>query len=263
MSHPSPQRLLILGGTGDAAQLIAQAAMLPGLEIIASLAGRTPKPNIPTMIPTASQVRIGGFGGEAGLVRYLQQECIDLVIDITHPFAHQISWNAANAAQTCGVPRLLVNRPGWTPQPPDRWIEVPSHEAAAAALPNCAQRVFLTIGRQQLAAFAHLENIWCLMRMITPPTAGSAIPNGELLLQQGPFAVADEIALLTKYQIDTIVSKNSGGTATYAKIIAARELGIPVIMIPRPKLPPGAIVETVDQAMNWLRSQSSFHQPGQ
>jgi precorrin-6A/cobalt-precorrin-6A reductase len=250
MSQPPPQRLLILGGTGDAAQLIAQAATLPGLEIISSLAGRTPKPNIPTV----GQVRIGGFGGETGLVNYLQQAQIDLLIDITHPFAHQISWNAANAAQTYGIPHLLVNRPGWTPQPTDRWIEVPSHEAAAATLLNFAQRAFLTIGRQELAAFAHLEQIWCLMRMITPPTAGSAIPHGELLLQQGPFSVSDETALLTKYQIDTIVSKNSGGAATYAKIIAARELGIPVIMIPRPKLPPGEIVETVDQAMVWLRS---------
>jgi precorrin-6A/cobalt-precorrin-6A reductase len=250
-SPRSAKRLLILGGTGDAAQLIAQAGTLPNLEIISSLAGRTPQPNIPTV----GQVRMGGFGGEVGLVNYLRQERIDLLIDITHPFANQISWNAAKAAQTVGMPRLLVDRPGWSQMPDDRWIEVPSHAAAAAVLPNLAQRVFLTIGRQELAAFADLTHIWCLMRMITPPSAGTPIPPGQILLQQGPFAVADEKNLLREYGIDAIVSKNSGGDATYAKIIAARELSIPVVMIPRPPLPPGEVVATVDQAIDWLRSR--------
>jgi precorrin-6A/cobalt-precorrin-6A reductase len=244
------KRLLILGGTGDAAQLIAQAAALPDLEIIASLAGRTAKPNIPTV----GTVRIGGFGGEAGLLDYLQREQIDLLIDITHPFAAQISWNAANAANTFSIPRLLVNRPGWEKTNADRWIEVPNQLAAAEVLPSLAQRVFLTIGRQELAAFAHLQNLWFLMRMITPPDADMAIPKGELLLQQGPFSVDDEKKLIQKYNIDAIVSKNSGGNATYAKIIAARELGLPVVMIPRPALPPGNIVETIPEALDWLRS---------
>jgi precorrin-6A/cobalt-precorrin-6A reductase len=244
------KRLLILGGTGDAAKLITQAATLPNLTIIASLAGRTAKPNMPTVCP----VRMGGFGGEAGLVEYLQQEKFDLLIDATHPFAAQISRNAAGAAQTCGIPRLLINRPAWIQQSTDRWIEVPHHEAAAAILPGLAQRVFLTIGRQELRAFISVPDVWFLMRMITPPDG--TIPIGEILLQQGPFSVADEKELLTQYDIGAIVSKNSGGEATYAKIIAARELGLPIVMIPRPALPIGDVVTSLDAALDWLRLHS-------
>jgi precorrin-6A/cobalt-precorrin-6A reductase len=242
-------KLLILGGTGDAAKLIAQAAALPEVELISSLAGRTPKPNIPTV----GQVRIGGFGGEAGLLRFLRQEQIDILIDVTHPFAAQISWNAAKAAKAHGIPNLLVNRPGWGPQKTDRWIETPTHEAAAALLPELAQRVFLTIGRQELAAFADLPDLWFLMRMITPPDP--PIPVGEVILQQGPFSVEAEIELMQRYRIAAIVSKNSGGNATYAKIIAARELAIPVVMIPRPTLPETEIVDSIDAALDWLRSR--------
>jgi precorrin-6A/cobalt-precorrin-6A reductase len=241
-------KLLILGGTGDAAKFIAQAAALPGVEVISSLAGRTPKPNMPTV----GQVRVGGFGGEAGLLKFLQDEYIDLLIDVTHPFAAQISWNAANAAKAQGIPHLLVNRPGWEQQPDDRWIAAPTHEAAAALLPELAKRVFLTIGRQELAAFAHLQNLWFLMRMITPPDP--PIPFGEVILQQGPFSVEAEIKLMQRHGIAAIVSKNSGGNATYAKIIAARELSIPVVMIPRPILPETEIVESIDAALDWLRS---------
>lgn len=242
-------KLLILGGTGDAAKFIAQAAELPGVELVSSLAGRTPKPNMPTV----GQVRIGGFGGEAGLLEFLRREQIDVLIDVTHPFAAQISWNAANAAKAHGIPHLLVNRPGWEPQPDDRWIETPTHEAAADLLPGLAKWVFLTIGRQELAAFAHLPDLWFLMRMITPPDP--PIPVGEVILQQGPFSVEAEIELMQRYGIAAIVSKNSGGNATYAKIIAARELAIPVVMIPRPMLPETAIVNSIDAALDWLRSR--------
>ncbi len=243
------KRVLILGGTGDAAAAIAQIAALPQVETIASLAGRTPKPNI----PGSGQVRMGGFGGVTGLVAFLRDEKIDLLVDATHPFAAQISRNAAEAGLIVGIPRVLLNRPGWTKQADDRWIEVADHAAAAAILPGLAERVFLTIGRQELAAFADLTQLWFLMRMITPP--GLSIPPGEVILQQGPFSVADEIALMRKYQVAAIVSKNSGGPATYAKIIAARELNLPVVMIPRPLLPEGEVVQDVTAVVDWVRRQ--------
>jgi precorrin-6A/cobalt-precorrin-6A reductase len=242
-------RVLILGGTGDAAQAIGQIAALPQVETIASLAGRTPKPNIPSI----GTVRMGGFGGVAGLVAFLRDEKIDLLVDATHPFAAQISANAAQAAATVGIPRVLLNRPGWEPVVGDRWIEVADHTAAATILPGLAERIFLTIGRQELAAFADLTQRWFLMRMITPPDV--PIPPGEVILQQGPFSVAAEIALMQQYRVGAIVSKNSGGAATYAKIIAARELGLPVVMIPRPALPEGDVVSDVAAVVAWVQRQ--------
>jgi precorrin-6A/cobalt-precorrin-6A reductase len=245
-------RILILGGTGDAAQVIAQVAALPNVETIASLAGRTPKPNIPDV----GQVRMGGFGGIPGLVAFLRDEKIDLLVDATHPFAAQISRNAAQAALTVGIPRVLLDRPGWEKQAGDRWLEVADHAAAAAILPGLADRVFLTIGRQELAAFADLTQLWFLMRMITPPDL--PIPPGAVILQQGPFSVADEMALMREYQVGAIVSKNSGGSATYAKIIAARELDLPVVMIPRPVLPEGNVVADVAAAVAWVQRQLGY-----
>jgi precorrin-6A/cobalt-precorrin-6A reductase len=242
-------RILILGGTGDAAQAITQIAALPQVETIASLAGRTPKPNIPNV----GQVRLGGFGGVSGLVAFLRDEKIDLLVDATHPFAAQISRNAAQAALTARIPRVLLDRPGWEKQEADRWIEVADHAAAAVILPGLAERIFLTIGRQELAAFADLTELWFLMRMITPPDL--PIPPGEVILQQGPFSVAAEIALMQQYRVSAIVSKNSGGAATYAKIIAARELGLPVVMIPRPVLPEGDVVADVAAVVAWVERQ--------
>ncbi|WP_264325043.1 cobalt-precorrin-6A reductase [Romeriopsis navalis] len=248
------QRILILGGTGDAAKVIDRVATLPKVELIASLAGRTPKPNIPTV----GRVRRGGFGGVAGLAQFLQTEKIDLVIDATHPFAAQISHNAAVAATQQGIPRLLLNRLGWQRRSDDCWIDVADQAAAAAVLPGLADRIFLTIGRQELKAFAHLDQLWFLMRMITPPDP--PIPPGKVLLQQGPFSVEDEKALMQKYRVGAIVSKNSGGNATYAKIIAARELGLPVVMIPRPALPVGEVVHDVDAVVAWVERQLESRQ---
>lgn len=244
------QRVLILGGTGDAAGLARQAVTIPNLTIISSLAGRTESPVVPD-----GSVRVGGFGGVEGLVNYLQQEQIDALIDATHPFAAQISWNAATAAQQVGIPFLMLVRSAWKPVAGDRWIETTNHTAAAAILPDLAQRIFLTIGRQELAAFAHLTHQWFLMRMIDPPQPGSPIPPGALLLERGPFSLEHEHKLLQQYQIEAIVSKNSGGAATYAKIQAAREMGLPVVMIQRPLMPAGMVVRTVDQAVKWLESR--------
>jgi precorrin-6A/cobalt-precorrin-6A reductase len=246
----NPKRVLILGGTGDATELAARAAEIPGVEVITSLAGRTRQPVVPS-----ENTRSGGFGGVAGLTDYLREQQIDVLIDATHPFAAQISFNAADAAATVGIPHLMLIRPAWKRTAGDRWIEVDTHEAAATVLPGIAQRIFLTIGRQELAAFAHLQDLWFLMRMIDPPLPDAVVPPGKLLLKRGPFSLDEERSLLQQYEIGAIVSKNSGGDATYAKIIAARELAIPVVMIQRPIVPSGDTVADVENALAWLKNR--------
>ncbi|MEG4996398.1 cobalt-precorrin-6A reductase [Microcoleus sp. B4-D4] len=245
------KRLLILGGTGDAAKLAAKASQIADIEVVSSLAGRTQQP----FTPKTGTVRIGGFGGAAGLAAFLDCSPIDLLIDATHPFAAQISANAAIAAAECNVPHLMLVRPAWEMVEGDRWIEVASHSEAAKALLGQSQRVFLTIGRQELAEFAGLDAIWFLMRAIDPPAPNTPVPNGKLLLARGPFTLEDERELLLEYQIDTIVSKNSGGGATYAKIVAARELGISVVMVQRPQIPDVEQVDNVERAIAWLIKQ--------
>lgn len=241
------KRLLIIGGTGDAARLLDCAIDLPDLQIITTLAGRTQHPKA-----IAGEVRVGGFGGEAGLVAYLRSAHIDLVIDATHPFAAQMSWHVAGATDRVGIPRLQLVRPAWTRSPADDWIEVASITEAVAAIPAGAERIFLTIGRQQLTAFAELKDRWCLMRSIDPPDPDLPLPSGELILDRGPFTLENECQLLLANRIQAIVSKNSGGDATYAKIIAARELKIPVIMVQRPSIPDGEIVTDVAGAIEWI-----------
>jgi precorrin-6A/cobalt-precorrin-6A reductase len=241
------KRILILGGTSEAAELAAKASSIGGVEIITSLAGRTRNPSTPL-----GELRIGGFGGEAGLTAYLRNAEIDVLIDATHPFAAQISFNAAGAAVECGLPHLMLIRPAWQKELGDRWLEVDTIETAADALQNQAKRVFLTIGRQELAAFASLDDIWFLMRMIDPPEASALVPKGLLLYNRGPFSLIEERDLLKEYRIETLVSKNSGGEATYAKILAARELGIKVVMVKRPPIPLGEQVWDVDSAIAWL-----------
>ncbi len=153
-----------------------------------------------------------------------------------------------------GIPHLMLVRPAWEKTHGDLWIEVESHKKAAMALPGLAQRVFLTIGRQELAAFAHLKDLWFLMRMIEPPLLDAPVPPGEVLLERGPFSLEDERALLRKYEIGAIVSKNSGGDGTYAKLIAARELKLPVVIVQRPPLPSGEQVPNVERALFWITS---------
>ncbi|MEO3704698.1 cobalt-precorrin-6A reductase [Trichormus azollae] len=240
-------RVLILGGTGDVAQLTARITNITGVEVITSLAGRTREPVLP-----AGNVRVGGFGGVTGLVEYLQHQQIDILIDATHPFANHISWNAVVAATEAGIPRLLVNRPPWEKLLGDHWIEVENITNAAAALEHQAKRVFLTIGRQEISAFTHLQEMWFLMRMIDPLPANVITPPGFILCDRGPFNLENEREILTHHQIDTIVSKNSGGNATYPKIIAAREMGIKVVMVNRPPIPPGEQVADVESAVMWL-----------
>ncbi|MDD1415331.1 cobalt-precorrin-6A reductase [Dolichospermum sp. ST_con] len=246
-------RILILGGIGDAVELAAKVANIPGIEAIASLAGRTREP-----ANLVGNVRIGGFGGVVGLVSYLREMQIDLLIDATHPFANQISENAAAATEEVGIPRLMVIRPPWKKLEDDCWLEVENNLAAAAVLANQAKRVFLTIGRQEIATFAHLQEIWFLMRMIDPPNNDVVLPPGLILCDRGPFTLENEQEILIKYNIDTIVTKNSGGNATYPKIIAARKLGIKVVMVNRPLIPPGERVPDVESAVQWLLNKLEF-----
>ncbi|MGB8703179.1 MAG: cobalt-precorrin-6A reductase [Thermosynechococcaceae cyanobacterium] len=245
-----PQRVLVLGGTSEATELVAKMAEIPQVEVILSLAGRTQNPRL-----SGDQTRIGGFDGAGGLTDYLRAQHIDWLIDATHAFAAQMSFHAATAATAANIPRLMLLRPAWKPVAGDRWIEVDSLAAAADRLPQLAQRIFLTVGRQELAVFAPLQTLWFLMRMIDAPLPDASVPPGLVLLRRGPFTWADERSLLEHHAIGAVVSKNSGGEATYAKIRAARALKLPIVMVQRPPMPAGERVETVSQALGWLVDQ--------
>lgn len=202
-------------------------------------------------------MRVGGFGGVDGLREWLRTNEIGALVDATHPFAGVISANAAAAATDLGLPLAHVRRPGWSAQPGDRWIRVPDLAAAAKSVGELGERVFLTIGRQGVGAFAGLTRPWFLIRAIDPPE-GALPANHELLLARGPFTLEDESRLLADKRIDVLVTKDSGGDQTDAKLIAARSAGIPVVMIDRPPLPDAAVVmETVAQAWDWLRERSA------
>lgn len=247
--------VLILGGTTEA-RLLA-AALVEEVEVgqfrprvTSSLAGRVAGPRLP-----AGQVRIGGFGGPDGLVRWMREHQVDAVIDATHPFADTISSNAARAAATAHVPLLALRRPGWVAGPGDRWHPVASLAAAADALPGLGERVFLTTGRMGLATFAHLADHWFLVRSVDAPTP-PVPPRMEVLLDRGPFDLAGERELLRRHRIDVLVTKDSGGRATAAKLTAAREAGLPVVVVRRPAAPDGVpTVGDVPGAVRWLRAR--------
>ncbi len=224
-----PMRILILGGTMEARMLAGRLAGDPTIAPILSLAGRTNNPALP-----AIPYRVGGFGGIAGLISYMRTESIDLVIDATHPFAEQMSAHAEAACRETSVPLALFTRPPWMPCDGDCWSEVENATAAALALGAIPRRVFLTVGRLQLPAFAAAPMHHFLIRTIDAPEPPPKLPSYRLLLARGPFSLADEIALMEAEKIDILVSKNSGGAATYPKIEAARKLGIPVILMRPP-----------------------------
>jgi precorrin-6A/cobalt-precorrin-6A reductase len=238
------KRVLVLGGTGEARELAARLAGQPGTEVISSLAGRTSDPVLPP-----GRTRTGGFGGPDGLAAWLAAEQIGAVVDATHPFAAAITAVAVGATARLGVPLLVLRRPGWTAGPGDDWRRVPSLATAAACLPG--ERVFLTVGRTEVSAFAGDERRWFLIRSVEAP-APPLPPRRCLLLARGPFAVADELALLRGHTIDVLVTRDSGGTLTSAKLAAARQLGLPVIMVDRPPAPDAPAVATVGEALAWL-----------
>jgi precorrin-6A/cobalt-precorrin-6A reductase len=225
--------ILILGGTTEARRLAAALAARPGVRVTTSLAGRVARPGA-----VEGDVRIGGFGGAEGLADWLREQRADAVVDATHPFAASITANAARAARATGLPLVVLRRPGWRPAPGDRRHPVPSLAAAADALPGLGRRVFMTTGRLGLAAFARLTDLHFVVRSVEPPEPPMP-PDAEVILARGPFTVADELTLLRAHRIDVLVTKDSGGEATAAKLTAARELGLPVVVVQRPPLPPG------------------------
>jgi precorrin-6A/cobalt-precorrin-6A reductase len=222
-------RVLILGGTSEGSELATQLAARADLTVISSIAGRVSQPRLPVGL-----VRIGGFGGVAGLISYLINEDIKVVIDATHPFASKISENAEQACKTLSVPLIALERPPWEPKEHDCWHAVPDVQTAASMVNHTGNRVFLSIGRQELDAFSNCEDAWFLVRAIDEPNE-KLPPNSKLILKRGPFNLNDELQMLRDEFISLIVSKNSGGTATYSKIEAARALRIPVVMIDRPR----------------------------
>ena len=220
--------VLILGGTGEARRLGERLAADGRLRVTLSLAGRTADP-----LPQAGDVRTGGFGGAEGLTAFLRNEAVDVLVDATHPFAAQISRNADAAALKAGVALVALERPAWEPVEGDRWIEAGTVEEAAILLGERPRKVFLAIGRQELSPFAaHAQHSY-LVRSVDP-VAADLLPGARFVLERGPFDEAAERSLLEKNGIEIVVTKNSGGSATYAKIAAARSLALDVVMIARP-----------------------------
>ncbi|MER7491851.1 cobalt-precorrin-6A reductase [Streptomyces pharetrae] len=241
------RHVLVLGGTTEARQLAAELAVRPGTRVTTSLAGRVTRPGA-----IAGDVRVGGFGGAEGLADWLRVHDVAAVVDATHPFAATITANAARATAATGRPLAVLRRPGWHPGPGDRWHPAGSLADAARLLPDLGRRVLLTTGRMDLAAFAHLDRLHFLVRSVEP--AGPPVPpDMTQVLARGPFTVADELALLREHRIDVLVTKDSGGAATAAKLTAARELGLPVLVVRRPPPPDGvSVVPGVAEALAWL-----------
>lgn len=240
--------ILLLGGTTDASRM-AHAIADAGLFAEFSYAGRTEAP-IEQPLPT----RIGGFGGVPGLVRYLQENGITHVIDATHPFAAQMSRNAVEACAAAGVALMALERRAWAPVRGDRWIEVPDMAGAAAALPDEPASVFLTIGRLQLEAFAAKPGHRYLARLVNVPTDPVPFPNIEFVAARGPFTVEGDLALMRRHATTWLVTKNSGGKAASAKLQAARQLGVQVVMVARPALPERPVRQSVEDVMAWLKA---------
>jgi precorrin-6A/cobalt-precorrin-6A reductase len=240
-------RILILGGTAEARQLAGRLAKRPGIDITLSLAGRTASP-----APQPAPVRVGGFGGAAGLADYLAKERVDALIDATHPYASVISANAVAAARNSGVPFVALRRPPWRAVADDRWTEVGDVREAVRALGPSPRRVFVTLGRNEITPFAAAPHHFYLIRSVDPVNPPLRLPHVDYITGRGPFGEADDRALMMDHRIDVMVAKNSGGSATYGKIAAARSMGIGVIMLRRPPAPDAAAVATVDEAMAWL-----------
>ncbi|MEM8630616.1 MAG: cobalt-precorrin-6A reductase [Pseudomonadota bacterium] len=237
---------LILGGTTEATAL-CRAMGEAGLRGTVSFAGRVERPRRQPL-----PQRVGGFGGVDGLARYLKENAVTHLIDATHPFASQMSRNAVEAAKITGIPLIAMTRPPWVPVPGDRWTRVPGTGAAVSALQGASRRVLLAVGRQSLQDFAANPQHFYLLRVVDPPVAPLPFPDCEAILDRGPFEEPNDRALMQRFAIDLMVSKNSGGPAAYAKIAAARALGLPVIMIDRPPVPARQEVGTPEAVIAWL-----------
>jgi precorrin-6A/cobalt-precorrin-6A reductase len=250
-------RVLILGGTADANRLAEAVARNAAIDPVLSYAGRTDNPT-PPPIPW----RVGGFGGVDGLVDYLRTEKIARVVDVTHPFAAQMSAHAVAACATAGVPLLALERAPWQRQAGDHWIEVDDLEAAAAALGSTPRRVFLGIGRMHLKTFAAFPQHSYLVRLVDPPRAPLPLPDAEVIVARGPFNRAADRAMLTQHNIEIVVAKNAGGDAASAKIEAARDLALPVVMVRTPFVPVRATADSVAEVMRWLGHDATLTERG-
>ncbi|MEP9356062.1 cobalt-precorrin-6A reductase [Xanthobacter sp. KR7-65] len=242
-----PVRLLLLGGTTEARALATRLAGRGEYDVILSLAGRTEHP-APQPVP----VRIGGFGGVDGLAHHLRAEGIAAVVDATHPYAARMSFNAAAACAATGVPLLALRRAPWTPIAGDRWREVADVPEAVAALGAAPRRVFLALGRNEVRAFEAAPQHAFLVRSVDPVEPPLAVPRADYVLGRGPFGEREDHDLLKSHGIDAIVAKNSGGSATYGKMAAARALGIEVVLIARPSVPQVEAAASPAEAEAWL-----------
>ncbi|MFB7399619.1 cobalt-precorrin-6A reductase [Streptomyces rubiginosohelvolus] len=249
MPVPAAVHVLVLGGTTEARRLAESLAGDRSVRVTTSLAGRVAAPRLPP-----GEVRIGGFGGPEGLAAWMREHDVDALIDATHPFAAAMSRNAAEAAALAHVPFLALRRPGWVAQDGDRWHFAGSLPEAAGLLPALGERVFLTTGRMGLAAFAGagLDALWFLVRSVDAPEPPCPA-RMEVLLDRGPFDLDGERELLRRHRIDVLVTKDSGGDATAPKLTAAREAGIPVVVVRRPPVPEGVpVARTPDEAVEWV-----------
>jgi precorrin-6A/cobalt-precorrin-6A reductase len=240
-------RILILGGTTEARLLGERLAKRGDLDVTLSLAGRTAAP-----VPHAVPVRVGGFGGASGLADYLAAERIEALIDATHPYATVISDNAIAAVRATGVPFVTLRRPPWTAVAGDRWIEVSDTAAAVRAIGAPSRGVFVALGRNELAPFTGAPQHRYLIRSVDPVDPPLPLPHVSYVTARGPFSEASDRALMERHNVDIVIAKNSGGSAAYGKIAAARALGIEVILLRRPPAPAVPAVETIEDAVAWL-----------
>jgi precorrin-6A/cobalt-precorrin-6A reductase len=238
------KRILILGGTTEARLLAERLAQRTDLAVTLSLAGRTAAP-APQPVP----VRVGGFGGAAGLAAWLHTQAVNLLIDATHPYAARMSVNAAEAAARAKVALIALDRPAWTPIAGDRWTVVPDMPAAVQGLGVSPRRAFLAFGRNELMPFAAAAQHFYLIRSVDPVEPPLPVPHAAYVTGRGPFDEAGERELLAQHRIDVIIAKNSGGAATYGKLAAARSLGVAVIMLARPVRPPVPAAASVEEVL--------------
>ena len=251
-------RVLILGGTTEASELARLIAADQRFAPVLSLAGRTARP-APQPIPA----RVGGFGGAAGLAAWMTENRTDALVDATHPYAVRISANAVTASIVCRVPLISIVRPPWEPAPGDHWRQVADMARAAAFLPAEPRNIWLTIGGNELAAFQASPQHHYLVRAVDAPPDAVLPPDARVILARGPFDVEAERQLIREHRIDILVTKNSGGVATEAKLIAARIEGVPIIMVRRPPKPIGEPMGDATEAMRWLEARhATTHEPG-
>jgi precorrin-6A/cobalt-precorrin-6A reductase len=253
----SDTRVLLLAGSTEASEMARALDGGTGYEVTVSFAGRTRE-----RVDMPGAVRVGGFGGVDGLVAYVRAERVDVLVDATHPFAATMPHHANEACRIAGIPGIRVCRPPWAATTGDCWHPVEDLDAAADQIESLgARRVFLTTGRQELAPFARLGDVWFLVRAIEPPDP-MPLQRFTVILDRGPFAVDAERRLLIDHDIDVVVSKNSGGAATAAKLAAARELGVPVVMVDRPAPAGLHTVATTADALAWLDGLDGLDQAG-